>query len=171
MALELPHAAEWLRCVSSFPVYLPCAITENVLDENEVVDAVCIYLEATDHKIIQRCTTNDKGIDIIATLPSGSGRLLVEAKGGKSSKPGSPRFGTRQTRQMPLREPHSVGKSTSLVLRCSTCRGLPPKVRRTCSICRPASMLASRPCSRRRWRRVCSLTESRSVPATVCATS
>jgi Holliday junction resolvase-like predicted endonuclease len=79
--------------VSSFPVYPPCAITENVLDENEVVDAVCIYLEATDHKIIQRCTTNDKGIDIIATLPSGSGRLLVEAKGGKSSKPGSPRFG------------------------------------------------------------------------------
>src|ERR1019366_566996 len=82
-----------------------------------------------------------------------------------------PSPGTRQPRQMPPPEPYSVGKSTSLVLRCSTCRGLPPKVRRSCSICRPASMLASRPCSRRRWRSVCSLTDSRAVPATVRATS
>ena len=38
---------------------------------------------------------------------------------------------------------HAPRKSRAL--RCSTCRGRPAKVRRTCSIPRPASRLASRP--------------------------
>jgi Holliday junction resolvase-like predicted endonuclease len=64
-----------------------------VLDENDVVEAVCNYLATQGYDILQRCTTNDRGIDIIAKHRSGSGSLMVEAKGGKSSKPGSPRYG------------------------------------------------------------------------------
>jgi hypothetical protein len=64
-----------------------------VLDENEVIDAVCVQLHGHGYTIIQRCTTNDRGIDIVAEHPSRTGKLLVEAKGARSSKPGSPRFG------------------------------------------------------------------------------
>jgi Holliday junction resolvase-like predicted endonuclease len=64
-----------------------------LLDENDVVDAVCAHLESQGYGLVQRCTTNDRGIDIIAKHPAHSGNLMVEAKGAKSSKPGSPRYG------------------------------------------------------------------------------
>ena len=59
----------------------------------------------------------------------------------------------------------STGPTRSLALRWSTCIGRPSNVRRTCTIPRPTSMLARRPHWRKRWRRVCSLTEIRSAPA------
>lgn len=53
--------------------------------------------------------------------------------------------------------------------RWSTCCRRPSKMRRTCTIWRPASTLARRPRSRSRWRRVCSPTR-RSAPASSWAT-
>ena len=63
-----------------------------MLNENEVVHAVCRHLEKAGYHILQRCSTNDQGIDIIAKHPSQTGRLLIEAKGGTSAREGSPRF-------------------------------------------------------------------------------
>ncbi|MGA2327459.1 MAG: hypothetical protein ABSH05_14340 [Bryobacteraceae bacterium] len=64
-----------------------------MLDENDVTTAVSNHLKSQGYVILQQCTTNNRGIDIIAKPPSGSGNLLIEAKGAKSSKPGSPRYG------------------------------------------------------------------------------
>lgn len=64
-----------------------------MLNENDVVDAVCRYLKGAGYKILQRCPTTKQGIDIIAERPSEVGRLLVEAKGGTSAREGSARFG------------------------------------------------------------------------------
>jgi len=63
-----------------------------VLNENDVVNAVCRYLEGSGYKVLQRCSTTNQGIDIIAKHPSELGRLLVEAKGGTSAREGSARF-------------------------------------------------------------------------------
>jgi len=37
-----------------------------LLNENDVVNAVCSYLEGAGYKILQRCSTTNQGIDIIA---------------------------------------------------------------------------------------------------------
>ena len=64
-----------------------------MLDENGVTQAVSNHLKSRGYQILQECTTNDRGVDIVAEPPAHSGRLLIEAKGGKSSKPGSRRYG------------------------------------------------------------------------------
>jgi hypothetical protein len=52
---------------------------------------VCRHLEER-YRITQRCTTKDRGDDIVATHPSGI-TLRVEAKGEGSNTPTSARFG------------------------------------------------------------------------------
>lgn len=65
-----------------------------MLDENGIITAVCDYLERSEGYIItQRLSTTQKGIDIIAKHPNHPGQLLIEAKGGTSSRAGSPKFG------------------------------------------------------------------------------
>jgi hypothetical protein len=64
-----------------------------MLDENDVTKAVSNHIKSQGYVILQECTTNDRGVDIIAKHPSGSGNLSIEAKGARSSKPGSPRYG------------------------------------------------------------------------------
>lgn len=64
-----------------------------MLDENEIVDAVCNYLVAKGYTIIERLRTTQHGIDITAKQSSETGRLLIEAKGGTSTRLGSARFG------------------------------------------------------------------------------
>lgn len=63
-----------------------------MLNENDVVAAVCDYLKSQGYEIVQQCATTEQGIDIIARHPERSGRLLIEAKGGTSSREGSPRY-------------------------------------------------------------------------------
>lgn len=47
--------------------------------ENDIVDAVCTFLEARGHRIERRLTTTQTGgIDIVAF--GSQGRILVEAK-------------------------------------------------------------------------------------------
>lgn len=62
-----------------------------MLTENDVVAAVCVHLEARGWAILSRCDTGQRGIDVVAQR--GDQRLLVEAKGGTSSKANTARFG------------------------------------------------------------------------------
>jgi len=62
-----------------------------MLTENDVVSALCAYLESRSWKIISRAHTSQHGDDIVAEHEGK--RLLIEAKGGTSSRAGSKRFG------------------------------------------------------------------------------
>ncbi|SET45355.1 hypothetical protein [Stigmatella erecta] len=63
-----------------------------MLTENHVIEAVANHLATRGWTINQKLTTAERGIDIIASR-AGSGRLLVEAKGGTSSMRHTKRFG------------------------------------------------------------------------------
>ena len=63
-----------------------------VLTEDDVVKAVCDYLRSRGYQIERCFATNEKGSpDIIAT--KGAERILAEAKGETSNRPGSGRYG------------------------------------------------------------------------------
>ena len=63
-----------------------------MLTENDVVEAITVFLKADSYNIDQALSTNEKGIDIEATHPQ-KGRCFVEAKGATSSKETSKRYG------------------------------------------------------------------------------
>ena len=67
------------------------------MDENAIVNETCKYLEAQGFVISQRLSTIERGVDIVANDPSSGCTLLVEAKGGTSSREGSARFGKAYT--------------------------------------------------------------------------
>jgi len=62
-----------------------------MLTENQVIKAVCEFLEYNGWKIIQKALTTEKGHDIIANK-NGS-VLKIEAKGETSDHQGSARYG------------------------------------------------------------------------------
>ena len=62
------------------------------MDENAIVDAVCARLVREGCEILSRCTTTQRGIDIVARAANGQ-HYYVEAKGGTSTREGSARFG------------------------------------------------------------------------------
>jgi hypothetical protein len=62
-----------------------------VLTENDVIAAVCSELARIGWMTRSTATTRQRGDDIVAT--KGGRSLLVEAKGGTSSKEGTARFG------------------------------------------------------------------------------
>jgi hypothetical protein len=62
-----------------------------VLYEDDVVDAVCVHLQASGWIIQSFARAHQRGDDIVATRDART--LRVEAKGGGSSKPGTKRFG------------------------------------------------------------------------------
>jgi len=69
-----------------------------LLNENDIISAICDYLERIEgYVIVQKLGTTQKGIDIIAKHPEQPGRLLIEAKGGTSSRDGSNRYGKEYT--------------------------------------------------------------------------
>lgn len=69
-----------------------------MLDENDIISAVCDHLEKSEGYIIkQRLSTTEQGIDIIVEHPDRPGLLLIEAKGGTSSFAGSNRYGKEYT--------------------------------------------------------------------------
>jgi hypothetical protein len=65
----------------------------NLLDENDVIRAVNSHLEKRGYSIEQALNTLEKGIDIIAENKKKDHRLIIEAKGGTSSRAGSNRYG------------------------------------------------------------------------------
>lgn len=62
-----------------------------VLNENDVVDAVCELLSSNAWTIESKAYAKSRGDDIVATR--NGERLVVEAKGGTSSKSTTSRFG------------------------------------------------------------------------------
>jgi hypothetical protein len=66
--------------------------TPALLTEDDVVNAVCAYLETLGWEIVVRATTTQRGPDIVARREPGH-ELVVEAKGATSARRGSPRFG------------------------------------------------------------------------------
>lgn len=64
-----------------------------MLTENDVVRAVAVHLSSLGWNIQQQRTTDQTGIDLIAVNAATQQRLLVEAKGGTSSKEHTERFG------------------------------------------------------------------------------
>lgn len=62
-----------------------------VLTEDEVIDAVRDYLVARSWRIVARATAIQRGDDLVAERDGE--RLVIEAKGAGSSKPGTARFG------------------------------------------------------------------------------
>lgn len=69
------------------------------LDENEIIDIVCQYLEnKKDYNIKQKLKTTEKGIDIIAENDKNGRTLWIEAKGGTSSVKKSKRYGKPYTK-------------------------------------------------------------------------
>lgn len=64
-----------------------------MLTENDVVASVAVYIAAHGYTDIRVRTTSERGIDVEGVHSNTRRRLLVEAKGGTSSKPGTNRFG------------------------------------------------------------------------------
>jgi hypothetical protein len=67
------------------------------MDENVVVESACQRLKTAGCEIVERRTTKEQGIDIVAHNPSNGHDFYVEAKGGTSSRIGSRRFGLAYT--------------------------------------------------------------------------
>jgi len=84
-----------------------------MLDENQVIDIICNHLEKQDYTIEQKLHTTEKGIDIIALNNRDGTRLIIEAKGGTSSRIGSNRYGKPYTKSQ-LFDRVSKGMYTSL---------------------------------------------------------
>lgn len=63
------------------------------MDENEVIDAICVHLTTQGYDVAQRLHTTEQGVDIVAEHRASGRTLHVEAKGGTSSREGSARYG------------------------------------------------------------------------------
>jgi len=63
------------------------------MDENAVVEAVCFRLKKSGCHIVNRLLTTQRGVDVEARNDVSGVEFFVEAKGGTSSRLGSPRFG------------------------------------------------------------------------------
>jgi len=86
------------------------------MDENDVIAAVCPYLERQGYRIIHQCTTTQHGVDIIAERTDSGKKMYVEAKGGTSSRAGSARYGKPYTRNQ-IFDRVSKGVFTGLQMR------------------------------------------------------
>ena len=69
-------------------------MTGRPIDENAVVEAVCVRLKREGHSIIRRANTTQRGIDVEAIHITSRQIVLVEAKGATSARPSSARYGS-----------------------------------------------------------------------------
>jgi hypothetical protein len=63
-----------------------------MLAEVDVLNAVAAHLRSEGYRIVEQRSTAERGIDLVAVKANGA-VCWVEAKGGTSSRPGSPRHG------------------------------------------------------------------------------
>lgn len=68
-----------------------------MLDENEIVSILCSHLEGEGASILEKRSTIETGIDVVCRTRDGR-TLHIEAKGGTSSRRGSPRYSKPFTR-------------------------------------------------------------------------
>lgn len=67
------------------------------MDENAVVESTCEILISSGCQIVRKCSTTQRGIDIVALRESSGEEFFIEAKGGTSSRAGSFRYGKPYT--------------------------------------------------------------------------
>lgn len=65
-----------------------------MLTEDDVVKAVAAHLKSEGYCVESTCSTGERGVDIVAIHSATNRRLLVEAKGGTSSKSTTARYGS-----------------------------------------------------------------------------
>jgi hypothetical protein len=68
-----------------------------MLAEVDVLNAVAAHLRSEGYRIVEQRSTAERGIDLVAVKANGA-VCWVEAKGGTSSRPGSPGTGDRTMR-------------------------------------------------------------------------
>ena len=69
-------------------------MANSLIYEKDVIDAVRDYLEERGFDITQQLSVNERGDDLVAELKSDrSKKIVIEAKGGSSSRTTSNRFG------------------------------------------------------------------------------
>lgn len=88
-----------------------------VLTEDEVIDAVIAFLETDRWSILSRATAKQHGDDVVAVREGE--RLIIEAKGAGSSKPGTKRYGQEFTKGQVF---DHVGKAILKALRVVSSR-------------------------------------------------
>lgn len=66
-------------------------LERGIVNENEIIDAVCVHLAARGCQVVNRCSTIERGIDIVGQREGVD--YFIEAKGGTSSRQGSARHG------------------------------------------------------------------------------
>ena len=89
-----------------------------LVDENEIIEAICAYLGSNGYVVHQRLHTTQHGIDIIAAETATGRTHYIEAKGGTSSRHGSARFGKEYT-QSQVFDRVAKGVFTALELRAA----------------------------------------------------
>lgn len=99
-----------------------------MINENQVVDYVCKYLEDNNYTVEQHRNTNERGYDIVAFNEEGK-KLIIEAKGGTSSKPSTNRFGkdfdSKQVRHHIAMALYAVGKAITSDPECEVGIAIP----------------------------------------------
>jgi hypothetical protein len=63
------------------------------MDENQIVAAVCAHLTSSGYSVELLLHTTEYGVNIVARHPATDRCVLVEAKGGTSSRDGGARYG------------------------------------------------------------------------------
>lgn len=63
------------------------------MNENDVIDYACWFLEKHGYSVISKKNTYQQGIDITAKHTTSGEMFFVEAKGNTSSKINTPKFG------------------------------------------------------------------------------
>ena len=97
------------------------------MDENDVISAVCAHLETNGYEISSRCHTSQRGIDVCAKHKDNGKIVLVEAKGGTSSKLGTNRFGQPYTKSQVF-DRVAKGIFTCMQLRADSLSGTDARV-------------------------------------------
>lgn len=64
-----------------------------MIDENAVTHATARYLERQGFKVVQELDATERGVDIVANHSQTGRTLLIESKGGTSTRVGSARYG------------------------------------------------------------------------------
>ena len=74
-----------------------------MLDENEVTEAISLYLLDRGYAILQKSTTDRRGVDIVAYHPESKAKIFISVAGVAHSKAG------RGKPRRPIRNPRCCG--------------------------------------------------------------
>ncbi len=74
-----------------------------MLDENEVTEAISLYLLDRGYAILQKSTTDRRGVDIVAYHPESKAKIFISVAGVAHSKAGRGKLEAAYTESQVLR--------------------------------------------------------------------